>query len=160
MFVRQVTAHFKPDKFDLFNQRLENDVIPLLQKQSGFRDELAFFDKDNDEAIAMSFWDSKQDADDYQRDIYPQVSNKMEKAIEGTPEIFDHMRSITQPGTTFTLYESKTVEKWRGRQHWLSPLFHRGLLLARIKVKTVPGVSTITFVISMTPSLLHSFGRR
>lgn len=87
MFVRQVTAHFKPDKFDLFNQRLENDVIPLLKKQSGFRDELTFFDKDNDEAIAMSFWDSKQDADNYQRNIYPQVLKKMEKAIEGTPEI-------------------------------------------------------------------------
>jgi len=59
MFVRQVTAHFNPDKIDLFNQRLENDVIPSLKKQPGFRDELTFFDKDNDEAIAMSFWDSK-----------------------------------------------------------------------------------------------------
>ena len=87
MFVRQVTAHFKPEKFDLFNQRLENDVIPLLKKQTGFRDELSFFDKENDEAIAMSFWDTKQDAEKYQRDIYPQVSKKMENAIDGAPEV-------------------------------------------------------------------------
>ncbi|MCH8059754.1 MAG: hypothetical protein IIA11_04760 [Proteobacteria bacterium] len=87
MFVRQVTAHFKPDKLDLFNQRLENDVVPLLKKQTGFRDELSFFDIDNDEAIAMSFWDTRKDAEKYDRDTYPLVLEKMNEAIEGTPEI-------------------------------------------------------------------------
>jgi len=42
MFVRQVKAHFKPEKFDLFNKRFEKEVIPMLQKQKGFRDELSF----------------------------------------------------------------------------------------------------------------------
>jgi hypothetical protein len=85
MFVRQVTAHFKPGKFDLLNKRLENDIIPLLKKQKGFRDELSFFDEEKDEAVAMSFWDTKHDAEMYMRDIYPQVSKKMEDAIDGTP---------------------------------------------------------------------------
>ena len=48
MFVRQVSAHFKPGKFDLLSKRLENDVIPLLKKQKGFRDEISFFDKEKD----------------------------------------------------------------------------------------------------------------
>ncbi len=82
MFVRQVTAHFKPDKFDLFNRRLENDVVPLLKKQTGFRDELSFFDTENDEAVAMSFWDTKEDAEMYNRDVYPQISKKMQDAID------------------------------------------------------------------------------
>jgi heme-degrading monooxygenase HmoA len=85
MFVRQVSAHFKPAKFDLLTKRLEKDVIPLLKKQKGFRDELSFFDKDKAEAVAMSFWDTKQDAEKYQRDIYPQISKKMEDAYEGSP---------------------------------------------------------------------------
>lgn len=87
MFVRQVSAHFKPGQFDLLNRRLDDEVIPLLKKQKGFRDELSFFDKTKNEAFAMSFWDTQQDAEDYQRDIYPQVSKKMEDAIEGTPMI-------------------------------------------------------------------------
>ena len=87
MFVRQITAQFKPAKFDLFNQRLENDVIPLPKKQTGFRDELSFYDKDKDEAIAMSFWDTKQDAERYQRDLYPEVYKKMEDTIVGTPKV-------------------------------------------------------------------------
>ena len=87
MFVRQVTAHFKPGGFDLLNQRLEEDVIPLLKKQKGFRDELSFFNKEKDEGVAMSFWDTKQDADTYNRDIYPKIYQKMEDAIDGTPSV-------------------------------------------------------------------------
>ena len=87
MFVRQVTAHFKPDKFDVLNQRLDQDVIPMLKKQKGFRDELSYFDKEKDEAVAMSFWDTQQDAEAYQRETYPQVSKKLEDTIIGTPSV-------------------------------------------------------------------------
>jgi len=85
MFVRQVSAHFKPGKFDLLNRRLSEEVIPILKKQKGFRDELSFFDKDKDEAFAMSFWDTRQDAEKYQRDVYPKISKKMEEALVETP---------------------------------------------------------------------------
>ncbi len=87
MYVRQVTAHFKPDKFDQFNRKLEDEIIPTLREQPGFRDELSFFDKDNDEAVAMSFWDTKKDAEKYERDVYPQISRKMEDTIDGVPEV-------------------------------------------------------------------------
>ena len=87
MYVRQVTAHFKPSKFDMLNQRLEEEIIPLLKRQSGFRDELSIFDKDKDEAITMSFWDTKQDADTYARDLYPSVHKKMQETLEDTPQI-------------------------------------------------------------------------
>ena len=33
----------------------------------------------------MSFWDTKHDAEMYVRDIYPQVSKKMEDTIDGSP---------------------------------------------------------------------------
>ena len=87
MFVRQVSAHFKPEKFDLLNQRFENEVVPLLKKQKGFRDELSFFDKKTDEAIAMSFWDTKQDAESYDRKVYPEIHKKMAETLAEKPEI-------------------------------------------------------------------------
>jgi heme-degrading monooxygenase HmoA len=87
MFVRQVTAHFKPGRFDLLNKRLEDDVIPLLKKQKGFRDELSFFDQDKNEAIAMSFWETKQDAETYHRDVYPKIYEKLEDTIDGKPSV-------------------------------------------------------------------------
>ena len=51
----------------------------------GFRDELSFFDRENDEAVAMSFWETEKDAAMYERDIYPQVSKKMADALETSP---------------------------------------------------------------------------
>ena len=35
----------------------------------------------------MSFWDTKEDAEMYTRDIYPKISKKMEEAIVGDPMI-------------------------------------------------------------------------
>lgn len=87
MFVRQVMAHFKPTKFDLLNTRFEKDVIPMLKKQAGFRDELSFFDKEKDEAISMSFWDKKEHADKYAREVYPSIHKKMEDLFEDTPKV-------------------------------------------------------------------------
>ena len=87
MFVRQVKAHFKPEKFDMFNKRFEKEVIPMLKKQAGFRDELTFFDKDKDEVYSMSFWDTKQNADMYARDLYPSIHRKMEDTLEDKPQI-------------------------------------------------------------------------
>jgi len=87
MFVRQVKAHYKPEKFDLFTKRLEKEVIPMLQKQKGFRDELSFFDKDKDEAFSLSFWDTKEYADRYARDLYPKIHNKMAEMLEDTPQV-------------------------------------------------------------------------
>ena len=87
MFIRQVKAHYKPEKFELFSKRLEKEVIPMLQKQKGFRDELSFFDKDKNEAFSMSFWDSKEFADKYARDLYPAVHKKMEDTLKDTPQV-------------------------------------------------------------------------
>lgn len=87
MYARQVYARYKPENFDLFNKRFDNDVLPLLKKQSGFRDELSFIDKGKKEAFTMSFWDTKQDAEKYARDVYPSIHKKMEDLFEDTPKV-------------------------------------------------------------------------
>ncbi len=87
MYVRQVMAHYRPEKFDLLGQRFEKEVLPLLRKQKGFRDELSFFDKEKKEAFSMSFWETKQHADQYARDLYPSIHKKMEETLEDTPQI-------------------------------------------------------------------------
>ncbi len=49
MCARLVTTHMKPGRFDKATDRLAKDVIPLLKKQAGFRDELSFFDDTKDD---------------------------------------------------------------------------------------------------------------
>ena len=87
MFARMVKGQVKPGKFELATKLLENDVIPLLKKQEGFRDEISFFDKDHKEGFAISFWDKKFDLDNYETKIYPEVKARMADAFVDPPKV-------------------------------------------------------------------------
>lgn len=87
MYARNVTLHLKAKSAAEFTRRVEADVLPVLRKQSGFKDEITFVDADRDEAVAISLWNEKEDADRYGRDTYPQVLKSLASVVEGTPEL-------------------------------------------------------------------------
>ena len=87
MFARRVYMHLKPNSVAEFTQRLEKDVLPLLRKQKGFQDEITFLVPGEKEAVAISLWDQKENAEAYDRGTYPQVLNALSKVIEGTPKV-------------------------------------------------------------------------
>ncbi len=70
-----------------FSQTLEKEVIPLLRKQQGFQDEIDFLVPNGTEAYSISFWESKENADAYNRAGYPEVLKALAKVVEGTPEL-------------------------------------------------------------------------
>jgi len=47
---------------------VETDVLPVLRKQNGFKDEITFLAGDRAEAVAISLWDRKENTDNYSRD--------------------------------------------------------------------------------------------
>jgi len=87
MYARNVTMHLKANTAGQFTKTLEKDVLPLLRKQSGFRDEISFVAPDRSEAVAISLWDRKENAESYSRDIYPQVLKSLTNVLEGTPRV-------------------------------------------------------------------------
>jgi len=70
-----------------FTRTMEREVLPLLRKQKGFRDEVTSISTDDSEAIANSFWDTKEDADAYDLASYPQVLQALSNVVEGTPRV-------------------------------------------------------------------------
>ena len=87
MYARNVTMHLKANTAGQFTETLERDVLPLLRKQDGFRDEISFVAPDRSEAVAISLWDRQENADNYSRDIYPQVLTSLANVVEGTPKV-------------------------------------------------------------------------
>ena len=87
MYARNVTLHLKANTASEFTRMVEKDVLPLLRKQTGFKDELAFVAPNGTEAVTISMWDRKESADAYSRDIYPTVLKSLDKVIEGTPKV-------------------------------------------------------------------------
>ncbi len=57
MFARSVTMRLKPGTVSEFNKTLEKEILPLLQKQKGFRDELTLVSSNGSEVIGISLWD-------------------------------------------------------------------------------------------------------
>jgi hypothetical protein len=51
----------KPNATTEFTNVVESKILPLLRKQKGFRDEMTFVAPDRSEAIAISFWDTKEE---------------------------------------------------------------------------------------------------
>ena len=87
MFARHVSMRLKPNTLAEFNRTIENEVIPLLQKQKGFRDEIVLTNPGGTETVGISFWDRKENAEAYNREIFPDVQKLLAKVIEGTPQV-------------------------------------------------------------------------
>ena len=87
MFARTVRMELKPNSVAEFTQLLEKDVIPMLRKQHGFRDEIAFVPADGKEAIAVSLWEERENAENYSRSTYPEVMKTLAKVVVGTPQV-------------------------------------------------------------------------
>lgn len=87
MFTRHVIMQLKPNTAAEFTDLVESKIIPLLRKQKGFRDEITFVAPDRSEAIAISFWDSKEAAEAYNLTGYPEVLKTLTNLVEGTPRV-------------------------------------------------------------------------
>jgi hypothetical protein len=87
MYAREVSMHLKANARNEFTRTIEMDILPLLRKQAGFADELTFVAADGKDAVAISLWDRRENAETYNRDTYPKVLKDLASVVEGTPEI-------------------------------------------------------------------------
>src|SRR5207245_6342372 len=83
MFSRIVAMQLKPNARQEFTQAFENQIIPTLRKQQGFKDEMLFVDPGGPEVVAISLWDSKQSAETYNRTTYPEVRSEERRVGKG-----------------------------------------------------------------------------
>jgi heme-degrading monooxygenase HmoA len=87
MFIRNVTMKLKANTAPEFNRSIENEILPLLRKQHGFRDEITFVAPERSEVVAISFWETKENCETYNRTGYPEVLKIVSKFVEGTPKV-------------------------------------------------------------------------
>jgi hypothetical protein len=87
MYARNIRLHLKANSAGEFTRKMEHDILPVLRKQKGFKDEITFLAASRDQAVAISLWDEKESAEAYGRDTYPQVLKSLDKVVEGTPEL-------------------------------------------------------------------------
>ena len=87
MFARNVSLRLKPNTLSEFTRIFEKEVIPMLRKQRGFRDEIAFAVPGGLDVVAISLWDTKDYAEAYNTAGYPEVIKILDEVLDGTPKV-------------------------------------------------------------------------
>jgi len=87
MFARNVSLRLKPNTLSEFTRIFDKEVLPMLQKQSGFRDEILFAVPGGLDVVAISLWDTKDYAEAYNTAGYPEVLKILDKVLDSTPKV-------------------------------------------------------------------------
>lgn len=88
MFTRVVEVTAKPGKARELSRTIGDKILSILQNQSGFVDELVLISEESpDEILALSFWKTRENADNYNRNHFSEVTKLIQPFSEGPPRV-------------------------------------------------------------------------
>jgi heme-degrading monooxygenase HmoA len=88
MFTRVVEVTTKPGKARELTTIINDKVLPILKKQVGFVDETVLVsDTEPDRGLAISFWNTKEDAERYHKDQYAAIHEMMRPLLDADPVV-------------------------------------------------------------------------
>src|SRR3989442_5322098 len=88
MFTRTVEVTTKSGTARELTTIINDKVLPILKKQAGFVDETVLVsDTDPNRVLALSFWNTREDAERYNREQYPAVHEMVRHLLETEPNI-------------------------------------------------------------------------
>src|SRR5882724_2816164 len=87
MFARFVSMRLKSGNLTEFDRILEKEIIPLPQRQKGFREEIVLTNPNGAEAVGISIWEQKENAESYNREKFSEVQQLLTKVLDGTPQV-------------------------------------------------------------------------
>lgn len=103
MFTRIVEIEAKQGKAKELCQTVEDKVLPMMRKLQGFKDEIVLISQsDPNLVLGISFWNSRQDAERYNREQFPKVTETIRNLCESDPEVktYDVALSTSHQVTT------------------------------------------------------------
>ena len=60
MYARNVSFRLKSNMLVDYTRTFDKDILPLLRKQNGFKDEITFAAPNEIDVTAISLWDNKE----------------------------------------------------------------------------------------------------
>jgi heme-degrading monooxygenase HmoA len=103
MYTRVVEITSKNGKGRELCSTIDDKVLPILRKQAGFVDETVMVsDAEPNRILAISFWNTRDDAQRYQREQFDTVQKIVQHLLETAPVVrtFDVQTSTAHKLTT------------------------------------------------------------
>ena len=98
MFTRVVELTSKSGKSKELANIINEKVVPILKKQRGFVDEMVLVtDGEPNRILSISFWNTREDAEQYHREQFPKIHDSVRHLLETEPGVrtFDVHTSTT-----------------------------------------------------------------
>ena len=88
MFTRVVEITSKSGKARELCNTIDDKVLPILKRQAGFVDETVIVsDTEPNRILALSFWNTREDAQRYEREQFDTVQKTVEHLLETAPVV-------------------------------------------------------------------------
>jgi hypothetical protein len=87
MFAHYVALKLKHNSAPELSRVLESRILPLLRKRSGFLDAITLVSVQRSEALVISFWDTIESAEAYDRIRYVEFLRALLNLIDGIPRV-------------------------------------------------------------------------
>jgi len=88
MFTRVVEVNAKPGKAKELTRIVNEKIMTILKNQPGFLDELVLLSEENsDQVLALSFWNNRDQAENYHRQHFGEITKLLQPLSEGPPKV-------------------------------------------------------------------------
>jgi len=93
-YARSVHYSLKNGKVEEFNRLMQTEVLPLLNNEHGFRQNLTLLG--GNIGMSISVWEDRACADAHDTTTYPGILKKLSAVLDGAPRVENY-------DTTFTM---------------------------------------------------------
>ena len=87
MLARIVTATVQPVKISEFRHLLNNKLLPVIQSQPGFLENIEALDPSTGRFSCTTLWKSREDIERYDNGVFPEIASKMSPMLQGNPVV-------------------------------------------------------------------------
>ena len=88
MFTRVLEFNAKRGKAKEVTNALNNKLMPILRNQFGFVDAIVLTStRQPDRLLGLSFWNTREDAERYNREQYPKVNEILRPMLDAAPTV-------------------------------------------------------------------------
>ena len=83
MYARNISFRVKSNMQSDYTRTFENQLLPLLRKQKGFRDEITLSNPGSQDAVSISLWEHKNNQEQCRRLQHQRLPRSVEDLGEG-----------------------------------------------------------------------------
>lgn len=87
MIARIVTCTVMPSKVAEFRTLLNNTLLPKVQSQPGFVENIEALDPNTGQFSCTTLWQKRSDVENYDNSVFPEIAAKLSPLLNGNPTV-------------------------------------------------------------------------